>query len=152
MTQRPRAEIAYAVEDYYDGPESGFAEFRGGPHRFEVAQERWVRNRTVRLFRLYQVNQEHLHHALEQQRLWSRWNFAYRKGELPNDLPYSERVFPEDLNEYRALAARVEVHVPQLSATVIYAEGRFFVGRRTTAYRAFGENLRVVWSRRRVAA
>ena len=152
MTQRPKANVVYAIEGYYDGPESGFADFRSQPHRFDVAKEWTVRDRTIRLFRLHQIDKEQLRLALEQQRLWSRWSASYRRGELPNELPYPERVLPEDLQEYRALAARVEALLVQPAGKVIYAEGRFFAGRRATAYGAFGENLRVVWSHCRAAA
>ncbi len=152
MSQRPKAETVYAVEDFYDGPESGYANFRGHPHRFEVIEERTSRTRTIRRFRLYLVGEELLRSVLEQQRLWSRWNASHRKGEVSGELPYSERVLPEDLEAYRALDASTRNYLAQLPKTVIYAEGRFFPGRRTTEYRAFGENLRVIWAHCRAAA
>jgi len=152
MSQRPKAETVYAVNDYYDGPESGFADFRGHPHRFEVAKEWMVRNRTIRRFRLNPVGAEILRLALNQQQLWSRWNTRYRKGELPDDLPYSERVLPEDLEAYRALGACVNERLAESNERILYADGRFFAGRRTTEFHACCENLRVVWSRCRPAA
>ncbi|MBI3711584.1 MAG: hypothetical protein HY253_01270 [Burkholderiales bacterium] len=152
MSQRPKAEIVYAVEGYYDGPESGFADFRGHPYRFEVSNELTVRDRTVRRFKLSPVSAELLRLALEQQQLWSRWNSAYREGKLPESLLYPERVLPEDLEAYRALETRIREGLAKSSGNNAYAEGRFFVGRRTTAFRAFGEHLRVVWSRCRPAA
>ena len=147
MSQRPKAETVYAVEDYYDGPESGFADFRDYPHRFEVTKE-WInRDRTIRRFRLNPVGTELLRLALEQQQLWSRWNDSYRKGELPNDLPYQERALPGDLEAYRALQVRIDQCMAQSLGRSFYAEGRFFAGRRATGFRALGEHLRVVWSR-----
>jgi hypothetical protein len=152
MSQRPRAEIVYLVKDYYDGPESGFADFRGQPHRFDVIEERMARDRQIRRFRLYPVEEGLLRLALEQQRLWSRWNASYRKGELPDELPYPERVLPDDLEEYRALEARMREWMAKLPEAVVSADGRFFAGRRSTVYGAFGESFRVVWSRCRPAA
>jgi hypothetical protein len=152
MSQRPKAETVYAVEEFYDGPESGYANFRGHPHRFEVVEERTSRSRTIRLFRLHLVGDDLLRSVLEQQRLWSRWNARYRKGEVSGELPYLERVLPDDLESYRALGASTSKYLAQLPKTIFYAEGRFFSGRRTTEYRAFGENLRVIWTHSRAAA
>lgn len=147
MSQRPKPEIVHAVEGYYDGPETGFADFRGHPCRFEVSNEWMVRDRTVRRFKLSAVSKELLQLVLEQHQLWSRWNFAYRKGRVPDDLPYSERVLPDDLEMHRALEAHIHEGLAQSCEILAYAEGRFFVGSRATAFRACGESFRVVWSR-----
>lgn len=151
MHGRPAPEVVFAVEDYYDGPESGYANFCGVPHRFDVVEEIEKRGRTHRRFRLTPVPKELLRLVLEQHRLWSRWNVKYRKGEIVEQFPYQERVLPEDLEQYRALGADAERLIGQLTGEIAVAAGRFFGGRRVTAFHAFGENLRVVWSDIRAA-
>jgi hypothetical protein len=152
MRGRPAPEVVFAVEGYYDGPESGYASFRGMPHRFEVSEEVEKRGRTHRRFRLSPVPLELLRLVLEQHRLWSRWNIKYRRGEILAELPYPERVLPEDLEQYRALGRAAEKLAKHLSGEIFVANGRFFGGSRVTEHRAFGENLRVVWSVIRHAA
>jgi hypothetical protein len=152
MRGRPTPEVVLAVEGFYDGPESGYANFRGLPHYFEVVEEIEKRGRTHRRFRLLPAPQELLRLVLEQHQLWSRWNVKYRKDEIPEEFPYMERVLPEDLERYRALGSLAEGLRQQVYGEAFVANGRFFGGRRVTQYHAFGENLRVVWSHIRSAA
>ena len=68
------------VWDYYDGPRSGIAEYEGRPHYYE---SEWDEAAGVyaETFRLSPVDDETVHLALNQWKIWREWELAFHRGE-----------------------------------------------------------------------
>ena len=140
-------ERVYAVDGYYDGPEVGYADYRGLPHRFEVDDEWETEESRVRIFKLYRISNEHLCVVLEAHLLWARWNEKYRRGELRETLPgeKDERVLPEDREAYEFLTDRQAKFVEMERGEYVLLQGDFVPGGIETEYKAFCETSLVKW-------
>ena len=140
-------ERVYAVDEYYDGPEVGYADFKGSPHRFEVIDEWEIEESRVRIFRLFEITCEHLSVVLEAHRLWARWHEKYRRGELQDGVSggCDVRVLPEDREAHALLKARQSELVKIESSVHAFARGEFVPGGVETEYRAFCETSLVNW-------
>jgi hypothetical protein len=73
-------EPVYTVEEYYDGPRRGIADYQGMPHLYE---SRWSDIDTDGLdtFLLMPVSQDTLKLALEDWAIFQRWEAAFQKGQ-----------------------------------------------------------------------
>jgi hypothetical protein len=77
-------ETVYTVEDFYDGPRSGFADYRGIPHHYssnwDEKRDDWADD-----FTLTPVDDLTLSLALESWEIWLRWEDAFHRGQVPQD-------------------------------------------------------------------
>jgi hypothetical protein len=73
-------ERVYTVNEYYDGPRAGFADFDGVPHAY-VSQWNAELDDWDEFFTLRPVSADLLALALEDWAIWARWERAYRAGE-----------------------------------------------------------------------
>jgi hypothetical protein len=67
------------VNNYYDGPRLGIAEFRGVPHIYEAEFDHSV-DEYGDTYYVSPVNPELLALVLEDWKIWLRWEAAYKKG------------------------------------------------------------------------
>jgi len=78
------AERVYTVEDYYDGPVSGVADFAGRPHfyqrLFDEAEEEYGSE-----FDLTPISPTLLALVLEKWAIWRRWELRFARKEVPSD-------------------------------------------------------------------
>jgi hypothetical protein len=75
----PPWEPVWTMSDYYDGPRGGIASFRGVPHLYE---SRWndLEQGGGSLFHLAPLEDDIFPLALEDWRIWLRWEAAFYAG------------------------------------------------------------------------
>jgi len=90
----------YTVNDYYDGPVLGVADYQGQPHiyekQFDIDEDEYT-NR----FLLSQIDPALFSWVMEDWGIWLRWNAAYRKGAV--DVK-THPALPEDRQRHAELA------------------------------------------------
>jgi len=88
------------MNDYYDGPRKGIADFEGRPHLYEAEWNDLAEEFAA--FRLSPVDPQLFELALESWRIWRRWETAFHQGRITQDthpaLP-EERMRCDELHE-----------------------------------------------------
>ena len=77
-------ELVFTVEDYYDGPRKGIANYQGRPHFYECIFDGKKQNYSDR-FQLTPLDQNTFEIALEAWEIWRRWEMAFSQGETTLD-------------------------------------------------------------------
>ena len=101
-----KAETVYTVDDYYDGPRSGIADFGGRPHFYRslyLENEKWDPDEDR--FELSPVSAEVRDLAVEAFLLWQRWQVASFAGTAAPRNTGDVAVLPEDRARYFELEA-----------------------------------------------
>jgi len=120
-------EVVYTVDDYYDGPRSGVADFGGRPHFYRsmyLDNDKWDPDENR--FELSPVSPRVRDLAIEAFLLWQRWQVASFAGTArplePADAP---RVLPEDRARYEELEAALAPELRIDPATRFAMRGEF---------------------------
>jgi hypothetical protein len=71
----------YTINEYYDGPVLGVADYRGKPHIYQKQFNREVDEYADR-FLLSPIDPELFLWVLEDWEIWLRWDAAYRQGKV----------------------------------------------------------------------
>lgn len=123
-------ETVYVVEDWYDGPREGFANYRNKPHHcrslFLDTKYNDKYNPDEERFELTPVSEQAIEWVVASHQLWLKWEEAYHAGTLApeDDAP----VLPEDRVQYQYLRDMLEQHRTEQSASAFVACGRFELG------------------------
>jgi len=118
-------DTVYTIEDWYDGPREGAANFRGVPHRYRsVYLDTPAWNPEEDRFELTPISMEILIAMREAHELWRRWDDARREGTVPEMSDDAPRVLPEDQVRYSALRAEIDAALAGLVPTIL-ARGAF---------------------------
>jgi hypothetical protein len=77
-------ERVYSLWDYYDGPRTGIADYRGRPHHYS---SEWsaTEDGYADTFILTPISDEALQLALEYERIWRKWRSAFDRGAVSQD-------------------------------------------------------------------
>ncbi|MCL4854275.1 MAG: hypothetical protein KJZ78_23180 [Bryobacteraceae bacterium] len=89
-------EVVYTMDDWYDGPRGGVADFGGSPHYYRsvyLDYPQW--NPDEDRFELTPLPRDAFEAAVELQVIWERWHEAHQVGTALED-PDGERVLPAD--------------------------------------------------------
>ena len=89
-------ETVYTMDDWYDGPRGGVADFGGAPHYYRsvyLDSPKW--NPDEDRFELTPLPRDAFEAAVELQAIWDRWHEAHRAGNAPED-PDDGHVLPAD--------------------------------------------------------
>lgn len=133
-------EAVLTVEEWYDGPRTGAANYRGRPHFYRslyLDTPEWDPDEDR--FELTPVSPEALAWSLEDYRLWERWNEARAAGQLPDDGdddPDDLRVLPGDRDRHCELRALVEGYLARERPRAFVVRGEFELGARRVRWRA----------------
>jgi len=108
-TLKSEFETIYTVDDYWDGPLEGVADYLGKPHYykcvFDEEREVWTHD-----FILTPIDSETLDLVLEAWAIWLRWETEFNKGNNSLDshpaLP-EDRLRQEQLHDILATRLRV---------------------------------------------
>lgn len=96
-------ERVYTVNDFFDGPRTGVADFNGSPHvyasRFDSEADDWAPD-----YRLAPIDGAALSAVREDWAIWCRWRQAFDAGRVSAD---SHPALPEDRVRHRELAGIV---------------------------------------------
>ena len=89
-------EAVRSVDDWYDGPRQGVADYRGLAHYYQsVYLDTPVWDPDEDRFELTPLPEDAFLAALELQAIWQRWYQAHKSGTAPEDVD-DERVLPAD--------------------------------------------------------
>ena len=119
------------ITHYYDGPRGGVADYAGKPHLyaslFDDAADDWSG-----MFLLMPIEEEVFVLALEDWRIWRRWETAYRVGKTSLEAPCT---LPEDRARREELKRLIGTRLEVIPALAIKARGEFRDGvQETDAY------------------
>jgi hypothetical protein len=92
-------ERVFTVNDYYDGPRRGVADFRGKPHVYESQFSDAEAEYTDR-FLLMEIESELFQLVLEDWAIWLRWHAAYQRGDVSDN---THPALPEDRKRHEEL-------------------------------------------------
>ena len=106
-------ERVYTIEDWYDGPRAGVADFRGVPHFYRsvyLDSSEW--NSDEDRFELTPLSKELFDWMLEADALFQRWDTARRTRAVAADpAPDELRILPEDRSRYQLLESNIATAV-----------------------------------------
>lgn len=140
-TETEHSERVYTVLDYYDGPRSGIADFRGKPHFYYQPMEQST-GAGRDSFLLQPISDETFKLAMEDWAIWCRWERAFHSGRTTQDthpaLP-QDRARHEELDRVLAAALRVE------PGTALRVKARFDARRRGEPGLTSTVEWRVLW-------
>jgi hypothetical protein len=109
VTDTSASERVYTVRDWYDGPRTGVADFRGAPHHYRsLYLDSDVWNPDEDRFELVPVTRSVLEIALEEAAIFHRWDAARQSGAMTEAAEISETEFgalPEEQARYAELQA-----------------------------------------------
>ena len=116
-------ELVYTVNNYYDGPRSGIADYRGQPHRYDCQFDEEADDWTD-TFVLTPVAGDTLALALEQWAIWRKWEAAFHAGKVPHG---SHPAFGGQDERYDELTQILKRRLTEKSAEAVRAKGHFRV-------------------------
>ena len=123
-------ERVYTVNDFYDGPRAGFADFGGAPHAYRsIWREDLDDWDPDDRFELSPISQEILALALEDWEIWKRWEEAYYAGQTSDT---SHPALPAERDRHNQLAPLIEraLEIDRAKRRVAGGEFRARDGRR----------------------
>jgi hypothetical protein len=110
------------VNDYYDGPRLGVAEFNGVPHIYEAEYDHSSEEYGDTYF-LSPIEQSLLALVLEDWEIWTRWHSKFKTGEVSQD---SHPALPEDRSRHEILKRELDGRLVTDPVCRIYLRGRFW--------------------------
>lgn len=125
-------ERVYTIGDWYDGPRSGAADYRGAPHHYRslyLDTPDWDPQEDR--FELTPLTAEALEWMIEADALYQRWDAARRRGTLPPEareeaIPVdAPLVFPQDRGRYETLERQVAAYLAANAARAFIVHGAF---------------------------
>ena len=116
-----RKEKVYTIEDYYDGPRGGIANFNGKPHVYECLFDD-LDDEYSNGFKLMEISEETLQIALKSWNLWIKWDDKQNKTKEEMD---SHPVLPEDRELYDKLSAEIKKRLKIDDDKSLVADGTF---------------------------
>ena len=133
-------ETVYVVDEWYDGPRTGFANFQQKPHFYrslflDIENDDDYDPDEDR-FELTPVPEQVVDWAVASHQLWRKWDEAYRAGTLLPDVNDGMRVLPEDRALYTELRERVEMYMSAQSSPSFIVRGKFELGSRRVQWQA----------------
>lgn len=120
-------EPVHSVDEWYDGPRSGAADYRGVPHWYRslyLDDKEW--NPDEDRFELTPLTAESLGWETERQAIFRRWEAARKAGivEWRDGDDEAFGALPGERDRFRQLTRRIEVWLVDHAATLL-VRGRF---------------------------
>jgi isopentenyldiphosphate isomerase len=116
-------EAVYTVLEYYDGPRSGVADFKGKPHFYQYIFDD-SRGRFSDEFSICPIDQQTFQLALEDWNIWLRWEEAFHSGKTPHA---THPALPEDRDRHSELTKLLADKLVLTPANTLKANGNFKV-------------------------
>jgi hypothetical protein len=115
-------ELVFTVEEFYDGPRKGVANYLGQPHYYDCifsADEGYSE-----LYRLTPINQRTFDHAVEAWEIWRKWEFAYHTKKVNLK---SHPALRADTTKYKKMCRMLDSALKTNPAISITRKGHFAV-------------------------
>ena len=116
----------HTVDDYYDGPRGGVADFRGEPHQYRsiyLDGPSWHPDEDR--FHLTPISRTVRDLAIERFRLWQRWQTASLQGTVGELAPDAPRILKEDLAAFVTIEAAIAAEYAHPTGPVLLVRGSF---------------------------
>src|SRR5678809_69802 len=124
----PSFERVHTVNDHYDGPRSGIADFRGAPHVYRAVFSEGADDWEPGLFELRPLSDTTFALAMENWAIWQRFEARHRAGEVVwSGIADEWGALPEDLSRHRELAVALAHDLTIDSANRVLAHAEFRV-------------------------
>ena len=114
-------ERVFTVDDYYDGPRSGIANYSGHPHHYKCDWDH-EGDDYASTFVLTPITNETLTLALEQWDIWRLWEHAFHRGEVADS---THPALPGQNARFSELKEIIKRHVENTSRSRHRARGTF---------------------------
>ena len=125
-------ETVYVVEDWYDGPRSGYADYRQKPHFYRSLHldgDNYKHyNYDEDRFELTPVPTQVLEWAVESHQLWTKWSEAFRAGTLPKNANDDVCILPGDRVYDQKLRDLIKQSMNTQVGTQFVVRGKFELG------------------------
>jgi hypothetical protein len=120
VLDRAAWETFHTMVDYYDGPREGLAEVDGKPYLY-LSTWADIDSANEDVFKLYAVDYETLHLALESWAIWIRWEEAFHAGIATR---VTHPALPVDRDRHEAIEALLSPRLADIRARVPDAHAR----------------------------
>jgi len=129
------SEPIHVIEEWYDGPRTGAADYRGAPHHYRslyLDSERG--NPREDRYELTPLTSEALEWLVEANTLFQHWDAARQGGTLPPEAtedglsPDAPAVFPEDRPQYEMLQRRIADYLANARSRAFIVHGEAVFG------------------------
>lgn len=117
-------EKVHTMTGYYDGPRSGIADFEGTPHVYESIFDDLGDGYTD-TFMLMPIDNDAFLLAIEDWRIWTRWEDARFEGRTPPD---THPALPEDRARHVEIERQLGDRLKASPERSILAKGEFRTG------------------------
>lgn len=111
----------HTVNEFYDGPIFGVADYEGTPHVYEAPWDD-VEEQYGPLFRLSTIEPELLALILEDWAIWLRWETAFHEGLTPHE---THPALPVDRRRHEELKAQIGGRFDEKRGGPILKRGEF---------------------------
>ena len=118
----PGNETVFTVNDYYDGPLKGIANFQGKPHFYECIFDS-ASDDYSDMYRLTPIDEPTFRLAMEDWEIWCRWEVAFHTGKAKSE---SHPALPQDAVRHEELKHILD-RALQSSPKAIIQTGKFSV-------------------------
>lgn len=109
-------ERVYTVNEYYDGPRLGVADFHGIPHIYKSRYADFSGGHNT--FQLMPINQDAFRLVLENWAIWRRWQAAFNEGRTTIE---THPALPEDRARNAELTVAVETALTTIDSSSVEA-------------------------------
>ena len=139
MYEDSEFEVVYTVDDWYDGPRTGFAQYHGAPHHYRslyLDYDEWDADEDR--FELIPVTADVLAAGLEAEAIFRRWTAARERGEIvwTTGTPESEfGALAEERDRYAVVRAVIEQYAKPNRSDGFIVRGKFELGCRRVQWR-----------------
>jgi hypothetical protein len=106
-------ERVHTVEEYYDGPRTGVANYRGAPHAYRCEWSE-ADDEYANTFELRPIDEDTLALVLELWNVWRAWEASFHRGEVGAD---THPAVPNQNPQFAALDAQVAERVRSIAAS-----------------------------------
>jgi hypothetical protein len=139
---KPGYEAVFTVNDYYDGPRGGVANFRGVPHFYECVFDE-KSDEYSDSYLLISISQEVFKAALENWEIFLRWRKAFDSGDVSLE---THPAPPRDKSRYEATKRTLGQAVESGRPKAIRVRGEFDILREPNLPRGVLTLWQVRWS------
>jgi hypothetical protein len=139
MYENSEFEEVYTIDDWYDGPRTGFAQYRGKPHHYRslyLDYDDWDADEDR--YELIAVSADVLAAAVEADSIYSRWTAARQRGEVAwaVNSPKSEfGALPEDRGRYAITRSVIVPYAEPGHPEGFIVRGRFDLANKRVQWR-----------------
>jgi len=116
-------EPVHTVDDYFDQPLRGIADFDGKPHCYEREFDE-VTDEYTDIYRLAPVSESVFKLAVEKSQIFDRWLEAFQAGTTTLD---THPALPPERSRYEELQRIVNEHIAEARPNMFRSRGRFLV-------------------------